>query len=398
MMRIAINGTGVAGPTLAWWLKRYGHESVLFERAPALRTGGYMIDFWGVGYQIAEKMGIIPALQKKGYLIESLRLVDRAGQPVATMSTAEMRTLVDERFISIARSDIAATLYHACDGVETRFGTHITGIDQQADGVIAHLSNGAKEQFDLVVGADGLHSQIRGLLVGPEAEVEHSLGVEVAACTVAGYQPRDELTYIGHRAPQRMVSRVSLRDDKTLFLFTFRSTLIDKQPTNSAEAKALLRNVYGDTGWEAPFILQRLDDTDDFYFDHVSQIYLDHWCKGRVALVGDAAACASLLAGEGTGLAMLEAYVLAGELHRAGGDYSVAFRQYEARLQPFLRKKQESALTMVAFFAPKNWQQMTLARLAVQATALPYLSKFLIGRILQDDIELPEYVASGNGH
>ncbi len=392
-MRIAINGTGVAGPTLAWWLKRYGHEPVLFERAPALRTGGYMIDFWGVGYAIAEKMGIIPELQKKGYLIDSLRLVGREGQPVASMSTAAMRTLVDGRFISIARSDIAATLYHTCDAVETRFGTYITGLEEQADGVMAALSDGSQEKFDLVVGADGLHSHIRALAFGPETAFEHSLGVEVAACTVAGYQPRAELTYIGHPAPQKMVSRVALRDDRTLFLFTFRSELVEQQPQNSAEAKALLHHVYGDMGWEVPAILRCLDDADDFYFDHVSQIRLDHWCKGRVALIGDAAACASLLAGEGTGLAMLEAYVLAGELHRASGDYTVAFRNYEQRLQPFLQKKQQSALTMAAFFAPKNRLQMVLGRLAIQATALPYLSKFLLGQMLQDDIELPAYAA-----
>lgn len=397
-MRIAINGTGIAGPTLAWWLQRYGHEPVLFERAPALRTGGYLIDFWGVGYAIAEKMGIIPELQQKGYLIEALHLVDETGRPVANMSTAAMRKLVDGRFISIARGDIAATLYNACDAVETHFGTHITGIEEQADGVLAALSDGSTEQFDLVIGADGLHSQIRSLIVGPEAQVEHSLGVEVAACTVAGYQPRDELTYMGHRAPQKMVSRVSLREDKTLFLFTFRSVLAEKQPENSAEAKALLHNLYGDMGWEVPSILRRLDDADDFYFDHVSQIRLDHWCQGRVALIGDAAACASLLAGEGTGLAMLEAYVLAGELHRAGGDYTVAFRNYEQRLQSFLQQKQQSALTMAAFFAPKNRLQMLLGRLAIQATALPCLSNFLLGQMLQDDIDLPAYALPDNGH
>ncbi|MCB0079346.1 MAG: FAD-dependent monooxygenase, partial [Caldilineaceae bacterium] len=209
-------------------------------------------------------------------------------------------------------------------------------------------------------------------------------------------QHRDELTYIGYPAPQRMVSRVSLRDDKTLFLFTFRSALADKQPETNAEAKALLRDVYGEMGWEVPDILHRLDDADDLYFDHVSQIHMARWCQGRVALVGDAAACASLLAGEGTGLAMLEAYVLAGELQQAGGDHNVAFRKYEERLQSFLRQKQESALTMVAFFAPKNRLQMALARLAIQATALPYLSQFLFGQMLQDDIELPAYAVSDN--
>lgn len=390
-MRIAINGTGVAGPTLAWWLKRYGYEPVLFERAPALRTGGYMIDFWGVGYEIAEKMGIVPELQQKGYAIESLRVVDKAGKQIAGMSTADARALAGGRFTSIARSDIAATLYHACESVETHFNTHITGITQGETGVTAQLSNGTTESFDLVVGADGLHSQIRSLIFGPNEQLEHSLGVNVAACTVAGYRPREELTYIAHPALQKQAARVSLREDRTLFLFTFRSALADRQPTNAADAKALLRTVFADMGWEVPAMLNWLDRTDDLYFDHVSQIRMDHWCKGRVALVGDAAACASLLAGEGTGLAMLEAYVLAGELHRAGGDHAVAFPQYETRLQPFLRKKQQSALNTIAFFAPKDRLQILLARLAISATSVPILSRFLLGQMLSDDIDLPLY-------
>jgi 2-polyprenyl-6-methoxyphenol hydroxylase-like FAD-dependent oxidoreductase len=336
-------------------------------------------------------MGILPDLQQKGYLMESLRIVDREGKKNASLNTAALRFLVGGRFLSIARSDIAATIYHACKEVQTRFATHITGIDQRADGVMVQLSDGSKEKFDLVIGADGLHSHIRSLVFGPDKQYERSLGAYVSAFTLPGYRPRDELTYVAYPAPNRQIARISLRDDKTLFLFTFRSELVGRKPENINEEKAVLRSAFADMGWEAPAILARLDEVTDFYFDHVSQIHMDRWSDGRIALIGDAAACASLLAGEGTGLAIAEAYVLAGELHRSKGDFAAAFRQYEERLRPFLIKKQQSALKMIAFFAPKNSFQVALGKLAIRASSIPFLANLLIGRTLRDDIDLPDY-------
>jgi 2-polyprenyl-6-methoxyphenol hydroxylase-like FAD-dependent oxidoreductase len=395
-MRIAINGTGVAGPTLAWWLKQYGYTPVLFERASSLRTGGYMIDFWGIGYDIAEKMGIVADLKKKGYLMEALRVVDQEGHKIASMNVSDLRSFIGDRFLSIARGDLAETIYHACGNVETRFGTYITKVKQFDDGVIAQLSNGNKEKFDLVIGADGLHSQIRKQVFGPDQQFEHSLGAFVVAFTLPGYKPRDELIYVSHVTPKMQVARVALRDDLTLFLFTFRSELVKEYPKTIDEEKTLLRSVFGNVGWEVPSILHRLDEVDDFYFDHVSQVRMDRWSRRRVALVGDAAACVSLLAGEGIGLAMTEAYVLAGELYRAGGDHKIAFRNYEKLLKPFLIKKQKLALKMIAFFAPKNRFHVFLSRLFVRSTSIPFLSKFLIGQMLRDDIDLPDYTSSSS--
>ena len=167
--------------------------------------------------------------------------------------------------------------------------------------------------FDLVIGADGLHSNVRRLTFGPESDVEHYLGCLVAACVVEGYRPRDDLVYVTYSEPGRSVGRFSLRGDRAMFLFVFRSDQA-ADPGELAARKALLRREFGDAGWECPQILAALDGVDDLYFDVVSQIRLDRWARGRTALVGDAAACVSLLAGEGTGLAMTEAYVLAGEL------------------------------------------------------------------------------------
>ena len=395
-MRIAINGCGIAGPALAWWLGEYGYQPVLFEKAPALRTGGYMIDFWGMGYDIAEKMGVLPAIKEKGYKIEKLKIVGDEGEEKARLDIKAMSSVVDNRFTSVARSDVSKALYDACGGIETHFGKHITAVEQTEDYAVVELSDGTREKFDLVIGADGLHSEVRSAAFGPEENYAQDMGVYVSAYTAEGYQPREELAYIMHQGVKKQVARVSLRYDKTLFLLTFRSELTKSAPRDTKQEKQLLRDVFHDQGWEVPAILKRMDDTDDFYFDRVSQIQMDHWSKGRVALLGDAAACVSLLAGEGTGLAFVEAYVLAGELRRANGDYKEAFRQYEQRLQEFLKNKQKSARKMVSFFAPDNGFEMWLMRTVVSALFIPFLSKFLLGTMLRDDVSLPKYDFPGS--
>ena len=141
-MRVAINGIGVAGPTLAYWLRRSGHEPVLFEKAPALRTGGYLIDFWGLGYEIAERMGLVPRLREHCYSMERMRMVDADGREEAILDLAPMRELLEGRFISLARADLAAALFGACEGIPAHFGVCVTAIEQDGDGVIATLSDG----------------------------------------------------------------------------------------------------------------------------------------------------------------------------------------------------------------------------------------------------------------
>ena len=389
-MRVAINGIGVAGPTLAYWLRQAGYQPVLFEKAPALRTGGYVIDFWGLGYEIAERMGILPALRQRAYEMERMRLVDARGRDDAVLDLRPMRAALHGRFVSLARSDLAAELFQACRGIPAHFGVWVTGLEQDADGVIATLSDGRRERFDLVIGAGGLHSSVREVTFGPEDRFERPLGCYVAAFRTRGYPRREELTYVSHTVPKRQVARVSLRDDETLVLLVCRSELFEGDPPRDRQRPAL-RRAFGDLGWEVPELLDRMDQADDVYFDRVSQIHLPRWSEGRVCLLGDAAACPSLLAGEGTGLAMTEAYVLAGELHRAQGDFARAFAAYDQRLRGFVTAKQKAATRFRGFFAPKNRLGLAVRNLAVGALSLPYLGKRLVARSLQDDFTLPEY-------
>lgn len=393
-MRVGINGCGVAGPTLAFWLRRFGHDPVVFEKAPRLRTGGYVIDFWGAGYDVAERMGIVPQLKERGYAMQELRMVNEAGVPTAQMGVETFRALTNGRYLSIARGDLAATIFEACEGVEVRFGTSITGLEDRDDGVSVTLSDGKKEEFDLVVGADGLHSTVRATAFGPEQHFEHFLGYQVAAFSARGYRPRDELVYVTHTKPGRQLARISLRGDQTAFLFIWRAdqhTVGSLEPTTDADKRQILRDVFGDMGWEAPQVLGKLESSPSIYFDRVSQIRMERWTRGRVALLGDAAACVSLLAGEGTGLAMTEAYVLAGELARAEGDHRAALCAYEQRLAAFLAKKQRAAMRFAGFFAPKDRWSLMMRDWAVRISSVPLFAKAFVGSSLRDDIEIPVY-------
>jgi 2-polyprenyl-6-methoxyphenol hydroxylase-like FAD-dependent oxidoreductase len=164
-------------------------------------------------------------------------------------------------------------------------------------------------------------------------------------------------------------------------------------PTNVIERKAVLREVFGDGGWECPQILAGMDHVRDVYFDRVSQIRMDRWSSGRVMLIGDAAACVSLLAGEGTGLAMTEAYVLAGELRRTGGDFEAAFQSHERMLRGFIASKQQSALRLASSFAPRSHISIWLRNMALRLLKFPLIARMLVGRNLTDGLDLPEYPA-----
>jgi 2-polyprenyl-6-methoxyphenol hydroxylase-like FAD-dependent oxidoreductase len=386
-VNIIINGLGVAGPALAYWLTKSGHDVVLVEKAPTLRAGGYVIDFWGIGYDIAEKMGIIGEIRRLGYQVREVRFVDDHGRKRGGFDVDVFWRTTHDRFTSVPRHDISATIYHAIQGkVETIFGDSVAAIEEHDHGVYVAFDHAPPRDADLVIGADGLHSRVRQLAFGPESGFTVSLDYHVAAFQADAYHPRDDLVYLSHDLPGRQISRFSMRDDKTMFLFVFRDEYL-----RGDDPKAMLRNAFAGAGWEWPAIDKALDTADDIYFDTVSQIRMDRWTKGRTALVGDAAACVSLMAGEGTGLAIAEAYVLAGELHACGDDFAAGFARYEQRLMPFVKSKQESAGRFAAAFAPKTSAGIAFRNAVTKVMRVPFIADFFVGRSFRDDIELPEY-------
>jgi 2-polyprenyl-6-methoxyphenol hydroxylase-like FAD-dependent oxidoreductase len=390
-MKVAISGAGVAGPAFAHWMVRAGHDVTLIEKASSFRTGGYLIDFWGLGYRITQKMGIEEDIRAAGYRVRELRIVDATGRASARLRVDPIRSAVEDRYTSLPRGDLAAAIYRTVENdIETMYSESIAAIDNRGDGVTIELENGPSREFDMLVGADGLHSNVRAVAFGPESQYERYLGCQVAACVIDGYRPCDELVYMTHNVPGRQIGRFTLRGDRTMVLFIFRSTA-PTLPHDLASCKALLRREFADVGWEAERILDALDAVDDIYLDVVSQIRMDRWSSGRVVLIGDAAACVSLLAGEGTGLAIAEAYVLAGELARAGDQIGTAFDRYENRLRDFIEAKQDGAKSLISFFATRTDFGIWLRNLAVRAFDIRPIGHLVMGRALRDDIELPDY-------
>jgi 2-polyprenyl-6-methoxyphenol hydroxylase-like FAD-dependent oxidoreductase len=390
-MTVLISGIGIAGPTLAYWLSVYGIESVLVERAPQLRTGGYIIDFWGSGFDVAERMGLLADIRREGYDVQELRLVNARGRRVGGFDVDIFRTAAQGRYVSIPRSALAGIIYRKIEGrCETIFGDSITEIQQTTDGVQVAFEHAAPRRFDAVVGADGLHSVVRKLTFGNEDQFEKFLGYSVAAFEAVGYRPGGEDKFISYSVPGRQVGRFTMRNNRTLFLFVF----ADDRRVDAGDGpaqKKILRSHFGGLGWECPQILAALEACDDLYFDRVSQIRMDTWSKGRVGLIGDAAACPSLLAGQGSALAMLAAYVLAGELGRANSTVAEAFQRYERFLHAFISGKQVAAEKFAGSFAPKTRLGLFLRNQATKMFALPFISRRVMKSTLIDRIELPSY-------
>ena len=380
---------------MAYWLAHYRMQPTLVEKASGLRSGGYVIDFWGAGFDIADRMGLMPELTRKGYKVQELRVVNRTGKKVAGFPVDAFARVTGGRFMTLPRTDLAASIFGALENrVETIFGDGVVQIDQDKNGVHVIFESGLERDFDLVVGADGLHSRVREIVFGPEQHFEKYLDCKVAAFEVEGYRPRDELVYVLYTEVGQQVGRFTMRGDRTLFLFTF----LDRNSAddgNLRSHKEQLRERFGKSGWECPQILDALDATSDLYFDRVSQIRMAEreglWTRGRVTLIGDAASCVSLLAGQGTALAMVAAYILAGELHRANGDYAKAFARYQDLFGPFVRGKQDAALRFAGFFAPASRLSLFLRNQMMQFLNISWIADLTVGRDFADKLSLPQY-------
>ncbi|HEX5007920.1 MAG TPA: FAD-binding domain [Hyphomonadaceae bacterium] len=392
-MDILISGMGIAGPTLAYWLRRAGHSPVVVEQASRLRRGGYIIDFWGLGYDIAERMGLIPRLNDVGYFIKEVRLVNERGARAGGFSASVFQRATDNRFVSLPRSELSAAIYDAIrNDVEVVWGDSISDIGVGGARAPVTFESGRQREFDLLIGADGLHSNVRRLGFGEEKRFETYLNYKVAAFQADGYRPRDDDVYVAYTRPGRQVARFSMRDDLTLFLFVFHDDSSHMPPHDAPdEMKRRLRSLFGDMGWECSQILDAMDASDQLYFDRVSQIRMDDWSNGRLCLLGDAAAAPSLLAGEGAALAMIEAYVLAGELRGVGSDPAEALRRYETRLRPFVVKKQKSAERFASSFAPKTEFGIAVRTIVTRAFDVPFVADLFLGSTVRDDFVLPGY-------
>ncbi|SFP39795.1 2-polyprenyl-6-methoxyphenol hydroxylase [Amycolatopsis arida] len=342
---VLISGASVAGPVLAHWLRRHGFRPIVVERAPAPRPGGQAIDIRGVALDVVERMGVLDEIRATATGMRGMSFVDESGTELMR-STEETLTggRLDSPDVEIMRGDLAGILRRAsAGGTEYVFGDRITGLAQSAEGVEVTFAHGAPRTVDLVIGADGLHSGVRALAFGPERDFLRFLGTYVAVFSCSNFLDLDRWQ-VFHRSEGKMTGVFCARENTAVrALMGFESAQLDYDSRDVDAQKRIVEAAFAGEGWEAPRLIKEMWAADDFYFDSVSQIVLDRWSSGRVALVGDAGYAPSLLSGQGTSLAIVGAYVLAGELARAGGDHTVAFPAYESRIRDFVERNQRLA-------------------------------------------------------
>ncbi|MFJ6568990.1 FAD-dependent monooxygenase [Streptomyces sp. NPDC091292] len=348
---VLISGASVAGPALAYWLGRHGFSPTVIELAPALRQGGHAVDFRGETHlTVLERMGLLPELRLLQTGGSPIRFVDEHGRTrlhlPAEFAGGEMEVL---------RGDLARVLYErSLPHTEYVFGDSITALTETASGVRVDFQRGATRDFDLVIGADGLHSNVRRLAFGPEQDYVSHLGYYAAT-----WQLPNELSLekgsgsIGYNAPGRLASVGADHRDPTragaFFIFAAPELSYDRH--DPEQQKRLIDTAFAGLGWEVPRLLGTLREATDLYFDSISRADVNSWSTGRVCLVGDAA-CGATIGGMGTGTAMVAAYVLAGELARAQDDHRTAFKRYEDRLRKYAKGCQAGGNRTGKFLAP----------------------------------------------
>jgi 2-polyprenyl-6-methoxyphenol hydroxylase-like FAD-dependent oxidoreductase len=367
-MRILISGAGVAGLGAGINLSAIGHDVTIVERARHLRTNGSPIDIRGASLGVAAQMGILDRVHARQVdMSERIQFVDAYGTVLAELPGDEIGDSREDT--EIPREDLTNILREALPAsTPLRFGESIAHLDDDGAGVTAQFHSGHRERFDMVVGADGMHSATRRLVFGPESDYLRHLGFYTAVCDLPGAVEPGRKTpmynFAGHMAG------IATYRDKALAVFSFRSPWLDYDYRDLGAQKRILTDAFaGHDEWRIPELLAAANADPELYFDSISQIHMPNWHRGRVVLVGDAAHCASPLSGRGTSLALTGTWLLAEALRAHPDDVEQALGQYEREQRPHVTRAQATAGPGGDHLVPATEEAITARNSALRATA-----------------------------
>jgi 2-polyprenyl-6-methoxyphenol hydroxylase-like FAD-dependent oxidoreductase len=399
---ILISGAGIAGATAAYWLREAGFAVTVVERAQTPRPGGQTVDLRGAGRAVVERMGLLDQIRTMTVTQRGIAWMDASGRHRAEMPVDAFAGNGIVSADEILRGDLGAILYEASrPGVHYMFDDTITALEQDSTGVLVTFEKAEPRRFDLVVGADGLHSVVRRLTFGPESNMVHPLGL-LNAWFTAPAEIDLENWYLMYNAPGgRVISvRPGRLPGEQKAALSFRSTATFDRGDAIAQLDLLERN-FADAGWVAPQLLRAARSAPDFYLDSMAQVRLDRWSRGRVVLLGDAGYCPTPLTGLGTSLALVGAYILAGELAgvlehtMAATDEAAiqgALERYETLMRPYVEEGQKLPPGGVDAYAPMSPLRIALGRASMRWSQR-WPMRPLLERVFSkaDAIDLPEY-------
>ncbi|WP_433216284.1 FAD-dependent monooxygenase [Microtetraspora malaysiensis] len=360
---VLISGAGIAGSTLAYWLARHGFRPTVVERASGLRSSGNPVDVRGPAMKVAERMGLMPRLRAADSNVTDMRFVNAAGRHVGRIKLRAFQMSAGDREPEVPRAELASILFEASsDDAEFLWDDTIAALNQNENGVDVTFERAEPRRFDLVIGADGLHSAVRRVAFGPETDFVRHMGIYVATLPIDGPIDNDHEVTL-YNAPGRLVS-VHPSRGQAVAAFMFRSpALTGFDHRDTEQHKRLVATAFADDSWRVPELLERVRAANDIYFDSVSQVRLPQWSSGRVAVLGDAASCLSLF-GDGSTLAIAGAFTLAEELAAARTDPETAFRRYESRHRTLVEPKLRGFGSASALLIPATRRGIAVRNLA----------------------------------
>ncbi|GEM63283.1 FAD-binding monooxygenase [Sphingobacterium faecium NBRC 15299] len=391
---VLVSGASIAGPTLAFWLSRFGFEVTVVERAPELRLGGQNIDVRDEAQKVVQLMGLEDKIRAANTGELGIRFVDAAHRIKAEFPKANSDFGTAE--LEILRGDLAQILYHATrENVGYIFDDQITVLEDQGNQVLVTFKNNAPRIFDLVIAADGIRSTTRKLMFGDEPQIKY-IGVYCSYLTIPRIESDDEWAYWYNAPGSRVLNTRPDNVGTTRASFSFLSPDNGYEKLDLVKQREILKDKFADAGWQAPRILKALDQSKDVYFDRISQVKAPRWSNGRCAMVGDAAYCPTPMSGMGASLSIVGAYILAGELGRHK-NHQDAFEAYEKLMRPFVEDIQSLPPGVPWVAHPKTKLGITLfnAALGIASSRLvKKISKIFGGNAkkdLKERVKLPNY-------